>query len=291
MKHEGIKPSLRRRYQFIEFQLMWEGAVGRKLLTEQFEISPQQATLDLTSYLDLAPKNMAYDTRRRTYVSRSNFKPVFSGGEAAEYLHQLEMHHHGYRTANEIWPASVPEFDAVAVASRKMDSKVLRAVLEAIDAKTCLTVKYVSLSSDTEGARTLCPHALASDGHRWHMRAFDLEKDRYSDFVLSRIEVANVSSNQCPDLRPDTQWHQLIKMKLQAEPGLTARQKEQVEIEYSMIDGCLELPVRKAMIFYYLRFYGFDPLEIEGEAMRNKSSYRLKISNLEEIETCLERRK
>jgi len=291
MKHEGIKPSLRRRYQFIEFQLMWEGAVGRKLLTEQFEISPQQATLDLTSYLDLAPKNMAYDTRRRTYVSRSNFKPVFSGGEAAAYLHHLEMLHHGYRTANEIWPASVPEFDAVAAASRKMDSKVLRAVLEAIDAKTCLTVKYVSLSSDTEDARTLCPHALASDGHRWHMRAFDLEKDRYSDFVLSRIEVTNISSNRCPDLRPDTQWHEVIKIKLQAEPELTARQKEQVEIEYTMIKGCLELPVRKAMIFYYLRFYGFDPLEMEGETMRNKSSYRLKISNLEEIETCLERRK
>ena len=58
-----------------------------------------------------------------------------------------------------------------------------------------------------------------------------------------------------------------------------------------MVDGVLELPVRKAMLFYYLRFYGFDPLEMDGKAMRNKSSYRLKILNLEEIETCLERRK
>jgi hypothetical protein len=62
-KHETIKPRQRRRYEFIEFQLMWEGVVGRRLLQEKFEISPQQATLDLTGYLDLAPR-----TWRTTHV-------------------------------------------------------------------------------------------------------------------------------------------------------------------------------------------------------------------------------
>jgi len=286
-----IKPSVRRRFEFIDFQLQWAGTIGRKVLQDQFEISPQQATNDLTAYLDLAPGNMSYDPRRRSYVAGPRFKSKFSNGASSGYLLHLEMLHQGYRTADEVWPASIPEFDAVAVASRKVDPKTLRSVLDAIEAKASLKVRYVSLSSDSEITRTLCPHALASDGHRWHMRAYDLDKDRFSDFVLSRIEFASVLSEQGPQLRTDKLWHEVVTLRLQAEPSLTTRQKEQVEIEYSMVDGCLELPVRKAMLFYYLRFYGFDPLEMEGKAMRNKSSYRLKISNLEEIEICLERRK
>lgn len=286
-----IKPSVRRRFEFIDFQLQWAGSIGRKALQEQFEISPQQATNDLTTYLDIAPRNMSYDPRRRSYVVSSKFKPKFSSGESSGFFLHLEMFHQGYRTKEEIWPTHLPEFDAVAIASRKVDPKILRSVLDAIDAEACLEVRYVSLSSDSETIRTLCPHAIASDGHRWHMRAYDVEKDRFSDFVLSRIEAAIVSQEECPDPRPDALWQQIAALKLQADPTLTARQREQIEIEYSMVDGVLELPVRKAMLFYYLRFYGFDPLEMVGKAMRNKSSYHLKILNLEEIETCLERRK
>jgi predicted DNA-binding transcriptional regulator YafY len=201
------------------------------------------------------------------------------------------MFHQGYRTEEEIWPIQLPQFDAVAIASRKVDPKILRSVLDAIDAEACLEVRYVSLSSSSENTRMLCPHAIASDGHRWHMRAYDVEKDQFSDFVLSRIEAASVSQEDCPHPRPDAQWQQITALKLQADPALNARQREQVEIEYSMVDGVLELPVRKAMLFYYLRFYGFDPLEMDGNVMRNKSSYRLKILNLEEVEVCLERRK
>lgn len=291
MHNSDIKPGVRRRFEFIEFQLLWEGVVGRKVLQEKFEISPQQATNDLTTYLDIAPRNMMYDPRQRSYVSRAKFKPVFSHGDAAEYLLHLEMLHQGYQTSDEIWPTKVPDFDAVAVASRKTDPKVLRSVLSAIRMRSCLKIQYISLSSESEGARTLCPHAIASDGHRWHMRAYDLGKDRYSDFVLSRIEVAGASTEQCEQLREDTSWHTRVALKLEPDSKLNSRQKEQIEIEYGMQSGILELTVRKAMLFYYLRFYGFDPFEMDGDCMRNKSSYRLKISNLREVENCLERRK
>lgn len=286
-----IKPIVRRRFEFIDFQLQWVGSIGRKALQDQFEISPQQATNDLTTYLDLAPRNMNYDPRRRSYVAGPKFKPKFSGGASSGFFLHLEMLHQGYRTEDEIWPIHLPQFDAVAVASRRVDPKILRSVLDAIDSEACLMVRYVSLSSVSESTRTLCPHAIASDGHRWHMRAYDVEKDQFSDFVLSRIETASVSQEECPRSRPDSLWQQIAALKLQADPTLTARQREQIEIEYSMVDGVLELPVRKAMLFYFLRFYGFDPLEMDGKAMRNKSSYRLKILNLEEIENCLERRK
>lgn len=290
MKHDSIKPGQRRRYEFIEFQLIWEGKVGRKLLQQKFEISPQQATLDLTSYLDLAPKNMAYDPRQRTYVARSSLRPQFVKGEAAEYLLHLEMLHHGYRAREEIWPATIPDFDAVAVASRKTDPVTLKTVLRAIRNRQCVEVMYVSLSSESELPRRLFPHAIASDGHRWHMRAFDGDEDRFSDFVLSRIEKINLKECELSNLPEDTSWFSYVQLCLQPDPALSDRQKERLQIEYDMEDGMLSLPVRQAMLFYYLRSYGFDPLEMDGAYMRNKSSFYLSITNLEEIESCLERR-
>ena len=290
MKLDTIKPSLRRRYQFIEFQLMWEGTVGRKLLQQKFEISPQQATIDLNAYLDMAPKNMAYDPRQRTYVAGSPFRPLFLKGEASEYLLHLEMLHHGYRDSDETWPASIPSFDAVAVTSRKIDPATLKTVLRAIRDRQCVEIMYVSLSSKSDSPRRLFPHAIASDGHRWHMRAFDGDNERYSDFVLSRIETITAKECEANEFPEDTAWSTFIDLCFQPDPKLSERQKERLQVEYEMVNGTLTIKVRQAMLFYYLRFYGFDPQEMEGDCMRNKSSFHLAIKNLNEIETCLGRR-
>lgn len=289
-KHETIKPAQRRRYEFIEFQLMWEGAVGRRLLQKKFEISPQQATLDLTGYLDLAPKNMAYDPRQRTYVARSSFRPMLLKGEASEYLVHLEMLHQGNREPDEIWPAHIPSFDAVTLAVRKTDPETLKTVLRAIREKQCVEVMYVSLSSSSDTLRTLYPHAIASDGHRWHMRAFDADKGRYSDFVLSRIERIKLGACTKADLPQDKEWSAFVNLKLQPDPSLSERQKRQLEIEYDMKDGHTCIRVRQAMLFYYLRFYGFDPRSTADGKIKNSSSFALDIQNLDEVEECIGRR-
>ena len=290
MKHESIKPSQRKRYEFIEFQLMWGGTVGRKILTEKFEISPQQATLDLTSYLDLEPKNMAYDPRQRTYIARSGFRPAFVKGEASEYFQHLEMLHHGFRAPNEVWPANIPEFDAVAASTRKTDPDILKAVLRAIRDRHCIEVMYVSLSSESDSPRCLYPHAIASDGHRWHMRAFDGDKNRYSDFVLSRVEKVATNADNDQELPEDEEWSNIVDLRLQPDPALSDRQRERLEIEYDMSKGELLLKVRQAMLFYYLRFYGFNPHDVEEGVIRNKSSFSLSIKNLEEVDECIGRR-
>ncbi|PSM19865.1 WYL domain-containing protein [Nitratireductor sp. StC3] len=290
MKHDTIKPSLRRRYEFIEFQLMWDGTVGRRRLQDQFEISPQQATLDLTSYLEIAPRNMVYDPRQRTYVATAHFRSIFLKGEASEYLQQLEMVHRGYRHIGEVWPAEMPSFDAVDVATRRIAPATLKSVLHAIRTRKCTEVTYVSLSSETEGPRHLFPHAIASDGHRWHMRAFDADKGRYSDFVLSRVDKIKIVEHERDELPEDLSWQTFVALRLQPDPALPRRQKEQLQLEYDMDNGELCVNVRKAMMFYYLRHYGFDPLEMEGSCMRNKSSFHLSIANLVEVEESLGRR-
>ncbi len=285
-----IKAAQRRRYEFLEFQLLWEGSVGRKALSETFEISMQQATLDLTRYMDLAPGNMTYDPRQRSYVAESRIKPKFISGSSQEYLLRLDMLNQGYVDSAESWIASQPPSDFIQPTVRAIDPNVLRATLKAIRHSRVLEATYISLSSDSEAVRRLFPHAIASDGHRWHMRAYDMAKNRFSDFVLSRLESAKLGSEEADGLPEDSNWQQIVPLELKVSEGLSERQRSRVELEYGMEQGSVCLEVRQAMLFYYLRHFGFDPYEREAGTIRNKSSFSLSIVNLEEVERCLGRR-
>ena len=287
---QDLKTSIRRRFEFIEFQLNWEGSVGRKKLQDQFSISPQQATIDLNSYMDACPSNMNYDPRQKTYVPSPKFRPVLTRGEASEYLMHLEILHHGYREEDEIWATSIPVFDAVSVHSRRIHPQVLKHVLLCMRSRSCLKGRYISLSSDNAGFRILLPHAIASDGHRWHIRAFDTENARYSDFVLSRLEKTEPRGQPGQDVPEDTAWNTYVEVILKADPSLDRSKKERLEFEYRMTNGQLHITVRQAMLFYYLRHYGFDPRETENSRMRNKSSFLLCIENIEDVEKCIGRR-
>ena len=123
------------------------------------------------------------------------------------------------------------------------------------------------------------------------MRAYDAGKERFSDFVLSRIEKISVKDGESIDVPRDEAWETYATLQLCPSSNLNERQKRQVEIEYDMIDGKMTVEVRKAMLFYYVRFYGFDPYELEDGKIRNKSSFALSIANLDEVEECLNRRK
>ncbi len=290
-KIQDIKSNILKRFEYIEFQLMWEGSVGRKKLQEQFAISMQQATKDLNAYMDACPENMFYDPRQKSYVPSRSFSPVLTKGQASEYLMHLEMLRQGYRAENEIWVSSIPNFDTVSVHSRKVNPPTLVSILSAIRDQTCLKARYISLSSENTDFRTLKPHAIASDGHRWHMRAFDFENERYSDFVISRLETPEPVETPNVDMPTDRVWETSVEIILQADPSLSQKQQKQLEYEYDMEGGRIHFEVKQAMLFYYLRHYGFDPLALKDNAQRNESSFHLKIVNLKGIQECLGRRR
>lgn len=74
---------LAEKYRFIEFRLYWERSVNRTDLKREFGISMPQATLDLKSYQELAPNNLAYDLGKRCYYPSDSFKPVLGNPDPA----------------------------------------------------------------------------------------------------------------------------------------------------------------------------------------------------------------
>ena len=282
-----LKAAVRRRFEFIEFNLSWEKKIGRKQLQDAFDISPQQATIDLNAYLDAVPGSMRYDPRLRTYIPRQSYRPQLTSGSTSEYLLQLEMLLHGYRDPSDVWIQDAPDLDGVFVRARPIAPDVLRVLLEAIRNECAMSATYVSLSSHNESRRTLLPHALANDGHRWHVRAYDVENERYSDFVISRIEEAKLDAASGGERPEDADWDLFVEVLMRPQSDLSDRQKEKLKFEYQMIDGTLVLKVRKAMLYYYLRTYGFNPNPNKNRRLDNNSSFSLEIENVDDVENWL----
>jgi len=285
-----LKEAIRRRWEFIEFCLSWEGAVGRKRLQDTFGISPQQATKDLNGYADLFPRNMAYDPRQKTYVPSETFSPQLTDDDPYEYLRHINSLDEG-RPKEGNWLGFTYKTAGVRVMKRQVSGKILREILKGIREQRVVWAHYISLSAPSPAQKKrILPQALAFDGHRWHARAYNMEKDRFSDYVLSRFERAEAKEEVSETIRPDSAWIETLDMRLSPNPLLDTDKQKGLEYEYQMKNGELAIKVKKAMLFYYLRQYGFNPAPLDKGKMRNESSFNLVIKNFDEVETSLARR-
>src|SRR5947209_4274835 len=131
-----------KRLEFIEFRLFWEGGINRADIMERFGVSVPQASKDLSLYEEKAPGNLVYDKRQKRYFPAPNFKPVFLKPEADRYLAQLRSVAHPRGTADETWLSNMPETDAMPVPHRRVDHRVLRALLAAIRKGRAIEILY-----------------------------------------------------------------------------------------------------------------------------------------------------
>jgi len=247
------------RLQFIEFRLLWEGHVNRSDLIETFGISVPQSTLDFREYMERAPNNMDYDKRRRFYFPTTGFKPVFISESADEYLSQLVAL--GASREGQSIPGLIdatPAFDILPAPERRVDSSTLRQILECIREGVSIEIHYQSLSSQVPGWRRITPHALASDGLRWHVRAYCHTKEQFRDFVLGRI--IDIRDKQPSEIlkTADTEWNEIVKVTIAPNPALTEDQQKIIERDYAMKRGKTEIAMRRSLLFYLKRRLRID---------------------------------
>ena len=225
---------------------------------EAFGISVQQASKDLTNYIEGRKTNLIYDKRLRTYLRGKNFKPRYFQPNAAEYFAQLRAVEHGLVTEEQSWISFFPGYAATPIPARGVDPEVLREVLSTIREKNALQITYQSMSRPEPTARWIEPHALAFDGFRWHARAFCQNDQVFKDFLLSRIVEVGKQAGASSAAENDTDWHSEIVLKIEPHPELADTQRRAIEMDYGMVDGKTEIVVRKALLFYALKRLGLD---------------------------------
>jgi hypothetical protein len=250
---ERLSQAQRERLAFLELCVYFTGELRRADIEGRFGIKPAASSRDLSAYRDLEPGNLDYDVAARCYRPTKAFKPLFrfSSDRVLAWLLQgfgdgLDMKFR--RAAPCEGPGNLV----------RPDLSILSTVTRAMCAKRALKVSYLSLSSGAT-SREFVPVALADNGLRWHVRAFDRSNARFGDFVLTRITKAKEVDGPVEDaelLPADEQWARIVDMEVVPHPGI--RWAQAIEADYAMEEGVLRLRSRAALAGYMLRRWSID---------------------------------
>lgn len=238
--------TVRQRMAHIERCLFWKGELQRADLIERFGVNPAQAATDFSAYMAIAPGNMDYNKSRKRYLPLAGFSPIFIQPTSLDDFVSIQSP----VIQAEVWP--LPQ--------RQASSKTLQAVVNAIRQHEAIEVRYQSMTDPKPSWRWLSPHAFASDGDRWHVRAYCHRRKEFRDFVLGRI-IGTRHTRQT-DIVPeqDADWHTIVTVVLKPNPALSEDQRTSVAAEYSMPrDQELKLRLRRSMTFYLKARYSPEP--------------------------------
>jgi len=244
----------RDRLAFVELRVRFVGEIRRQDLVARFGIQSAAATRDLALYKELAPGNIDYDSKGKSYVLGPEFRPVFDSppDRVLSWLTQ------GFGDGE---PVKLKAWIASETPSRltQPDLDVLASVTRSIYQECPLAIEYHSITSGCTN-REIVPFALLDNGSRWHVRAFDRKSQEFRDFVITRInnpvvmKGAQVQPHERSD--QDIQWTRIVELELVPHPDQP--RPEITEMDYSMDSGVLRMKLRAATAGYILRQWSVD---------------------------------
>ena len=247
---QGYSHAQQQRLAYIDFCLQYFGQVSRAGLLAQFGIGMASGTRDFSLYRELAPDNLVLKHETKLYYRTPHFTALCDI-KPAQALAGLVNDYHYEADPKRNWCVD---------ATRLLypDSKILAALMRAIFQQKAIACHYVSLSSGAT-QRQLVPHALANNGHRWHVRAYDRRNGQFRDFVCSRfLAIDSLDDKVCEAelYGADEAWNKLLTLHLVAHPKLA--HKRAIELDYGMQQGRLDLTIRAALAGYLAQEWRID---------------------------------
>lgn len=255
---ERLRWGVRRRLEFIDFRLFWDGRFNRRDMVEAFGISPQQASVDIAQYEQIAPKNLTYDSAEKAYRRTEEFAPAFIGETVERYLLQLVAVENQWMRREDTWFDDFPPLEVLTLGSRPTDPTVLFRVLDAVRNRLEIDIKYASLTGSVQPSRTIAPHALAHAAGRWYVRSWSRDHNDFRDYSLKRIEEVAESRPCAVDPALDFEWMHTMNLVILPNPGLPQERQAAVAAELGMTDGRLVWPCRLSLSFYLMSEHNLD---------------------------------
>lgn len=251
---DSLSQAQRERLAYIEFRLYFLGEVGRADLMKRFGVAPAGATRDFALYKELFPKNIKFNNVTKTYVIRDGFTPAF------EHMQERVLTALSQGFGDGVNPVAGPLIPCeVPMALNRPQISDLAPITRAIHLGKAVRLRYASHSSGAS-EREIVPFAIATDGLRWHARAFCRKNGDFRDFVISRMGAASVLNDQAIEKHElpssDIQWNRIVELALVPHPD--RKHPEITMTDFGMHDGVLHLQVRAAMAGYVLRQWHVD---------------------------------
>ena len=255
---ERLRWGVRRRLEFIDFRLFWDGRFNRRDMAETFGISPQQASVDIGQYEQMAPNNLAYDRAEKAYRRTEQFAPAFIGETVERYLLQLVAIENRWMRREDTWFDAFPPLEVISLSRRPTDPTVLLLVLDAVRNRLEIDIEYASLTGSVQPSRTIAPHALAHSAGRWYVRSWSRDHNDFRDYNLNRIKLVKESRPSSVDFALDFEWMHTMNLVIVPNPALSRERQAAVAAEHGMTDERLVLPCRLSLSFYLMSEHNLD---------------------------------
>lgn len=270
-----INYAQRERLAFIDFCLQFFGQISRVDLVNHFKTGLASCSRDLTLYREVAPDNLNLKHETKHYYRTPEFNPVFEHNPEATLNSLCRGFGDGF--SNGITPSDVC-IDATRLIHP--DSNVIATLMRAINNRNAILCDYVSLSSG-ESSREIIPHAIANNGQRWHVRAFDKKNKAFRDFVCTRLQNVTEIEKPIATMQAgeyDKHWHNIINIELVVHPSV--RYPKAIELDFDMDGGVLHLEVREALLGYLMRQWNVD---CSSNATLSGGEHHLWLKNIAEL--------
>ncbi len=282
-----MKWATRQRLQYIEIMAFYCGVVTRNDVARAFGISDPAATKDISLYGRLAPDNLIYKQALFGYVPGPDFKECVTDLSPEAVLPMIAHNLTSMSGPYGEQPIFGIPAEALPIPARLPDRITTAQVLRAVAQKKKLLIRYRSLSDrDSESPRIIEPHSLCHNGLRWHIRAYNEETFDFRDFVLSRIEEAQmveVPSESSGEF--DEEWVETITLELTPHPGLPEKKQLNLLMDYGAEGALITIEVRRALLGYLLQQLSVDTT---AECSLNPHAYQLIVANRDEVEPFAE---
>ncbi|HQQ63863.1 MAG TPA: WYL domain-containing protein [Pseudomonadales bacterium] len=238
---------------FIDFRAYFLGEIRRADITARFGVETAAASRDIALYRERGGK-ITLENSSKVYLPDADFVPLYTHSVNGVFTALSQGFGEGvHQQFHSLVPCEIPrQLNSPALA-------VIAAVSRAIHRKTVLQIEYHSFSSG-HTTRDIVPLALANTGSRWHVRAYDRRRKRFTDFVLTRIknpkELPEELVQEHEYLLNDIQWNRIVELEIVPHPA--SSHPEIIKMDYDMVDGRLEVKVRASLAGYFLRQWDVD---------------------------------
>lgn len=256
---DGRSQAQRSRLFHIDFRLCFLGTINRGDLVSRFGIKEAAATRDLAAYREVAPDNVVYDPKAKSYFTNNRFAPIFR--------HDVDL---ALRALTQGIGDDFPDVHRPMILAAlppqlsRPQLEILAPLSRAIHRKLAIEVEYNSTGSKA-ARRVIVPFALVSNGLRWHVRAFSRHHSEFRDFVLTRMLRAKESVSPATEnesAAADNQWTRIVDLQLVPHPSpKNLPNPEAIQADFGMTNGVLEIHVRAALTGYLLRLWNVDCTE------------------------------
>ena len=249
-------------FKLIDALLMWEGQFNARDLRELLSLSRGTVQNAITAYKKQFPNHYLYNSSLKTNLVTDSFTPHYWQGNFRDYQQLL-----GKKLASNL-----TDLDTICSLHDPLHHKTLRILNHACRKQLTLEVDYGSLSdADNFDGRIIAPHSIVMDGLRAHVRAFCFKNNAYRDFIVGRFRSMPVIEDKAAaDIGAefDHNWNTRVDLIICADPSLSGSQRQNIEMEYQMLNGQCVVETPIALLPYVMKRLRLDTRQPTPEAQQ-----------------------